>query len=114
MLARELAALGHTAVTARDLGLSAAGDQLHLLQAAQQHRILVTHNKDDFILLHNAWIDWTGAWHISLAHAGILIVKQQKLLVPDMARAIDRLVKRHQPLANQLYEWTVSGRWIRT
>ena len=36
--------LGHTAVTARDLGLERAGDDEHLLTAAQRGWILVTHN----------------------------------------------------------------------
>jgi hypothetical protein len=49
---------------------------------------------------------------MSLAHPGILIVKQQKLLVPQMARAIDGFTKSGQPLTNQVYEWTVSGRWV--
>ncbi len=111
-LAQELMSLGHTAVTARDLGLSAAGDEVHLFTAAQSSRILVTHNKDDFVLLHAAWIYWTGQWQMARAHQGILIVKQQKLLVPQMARAIDGFTKRGQPLANRAYEWTISDRLV--
>jgi hypothetical protein len=108
-LAQELITLGHTASTTRALGVSAAGDQMHLRTAAEQGRILVTHNKGHFLLLHAAWIDWSMPY----AHAGILIMKQQKLLAPQMALAIDRFIKSGQPLANQAYEWTVSGRWIR-
>jgi hypothetical protein len=40
-------------------------------------------------------------------------MKQQILLVPQMASAIDGFVKRGQPLVNQVYEWTISGRWNR-
>ncbi len=108
-LAQVLRSYGHTAVTARDLSLSAADDPVHLLTAAQHGRILVTHNKSDYLLLHTAWL----AWSLPLPHAGILIMKQQKLLVPQMASAIEGFIKRGQPLVNQVYEWTVSGRWTR-
>ena len=80
-----------------------------MLAAAQQGRVLITHNKGDFLLLHAAWI----AWSMPLTHPGILIMKQQKLLVPQMAQAIDSFIKRGLPLTNQVYEWTISGRWTR-
>jgi hypothetical protein len=106
-LAHELIALSHSAVAVRDLGLSSAGDHVHLLNAAQQGRILVTHNKHDFLLLHAAWLGWS----MPHPHAGILIMKQQKLLVPQMAQAIDSFIKGGRPLTNRIYGWTISGRW---
>jgi predicted nuclease of predicted toxin-antitoxin system len=109
-LAEALRSYGHSAVTARDLGLAAAEDPAHLLTAAQHGRILVTHNKNDYLLLHSAWL----LWSMPQPHAGILIMKQQKLLVPQMASAIDSFVRHVQSLENQVYEWTVSGRWLRS
>lgn len=61
-VAHMLRAAGHDIVTARDLGLDHASDDEHLLTAAQQVRILVSHNRADFVLLHTAWQRWTAAW----------------------------------------------------
>ena len=108
-LARELNARGHAAYTARDLGLAAAADPVQLRSAAQDGRILVTHNKGDFLLLHRAWRDWMPG----SPHAGILIMKQQQLLVPEMARAIHSFVMGGRDLTNQAYAWMASGRWVR-
>jgi len=56
--ARELRDAGHSVVTVRDLGLTPAGDDGHLLRAAQNGRILITHNASDFQLLHDAGRRW--------------------------------------------------------
>lgn len=64
---------GHTAVTARDLGLERAGDDVHLLMAAQHGWMLVTHNRQHFILLHDAWLRWFHAFEVSVRHAGVLL-----------------------------------------
>ncbi len=112
--ALELQVLGHTVVTARDLRLLNAGDEVHLLNAAQQGRIFASHNKKDFELLHAAWLYWTSVWQIGLEHAGILIVRQQKLLAPQMAREIDSLITMpNGRLANQLFDWGPTTGWRR-
>ena len=64
--------IGHTAITARDLGLERAGDDEHLLTAAQRGWILVTHNRQHFLLLHDAWRRWLRVFGVSTVHAGIL------------------------------------------
>ena len=53
-------------MTAWDLGLTAADDDVHLWEAAVTDRILVAHNADDFILLHKAWRRWLAGWHRAL------------------------------------------------
>ncbi|MGH2354417.1 MAG: DUF5615 family PIN-like protein, partial [Chloroflexota bacterium] len=68
---------GHHAWTARDLGLEKAHDGVQLMAAAQQQRVLVSHNWKDFRLLHRTWLHWTEVWQIPLQHAGILIVPQR-------------------------------------
>ena len=104
-LAPELRAKGHSASTARDLGLEAAGDDEHLLVAAQQGWILITHNRQHFILLHNAWSHWTAAWNVSWSHPGILIL-EQGILPPDgLATEVDHLVQATPTLMGRLYEW---------
>ena len=64
--------MGHTATTPSELGTERAGDADHLLEATQQRRILVTHNRKDFLLLHNAW----HTWAMAVPHAGILVLPQ--------------------------------------
>jgi len=63
---------GHMALTARAIGLERAGDHEHLLTAAQRGWILVTHNRQDFFLLHDAWRRWFQVLNVSVVHAGIL------------------------------------------
>jgi predicted nuclease of predicted toxin-antitoxin system len=54
-LARELRRFGHTVTTTRARQLQRAGDERQLLTTAQQSEILVTCNREDFFLLHDAW-----------------------------------------------------------
>jgi hypothetical protein len=104
-VAPELRAKGHRASTVRDLGLESAGDDEHLLVAAQRGWILITHNRQHFILLHNAWSRWTTAWNVSWRHPGILIL-EQGILPPDgLATEIHQLVQANQSLVGRLYEW---------
>jgi len=56
--------------------MSRAGDQSHLLYAAQVQRTPVTNNIKDFLLLHRAWREWSRAWNTLQSHAGILLVPQ--------------------------------------
>lgn len=111
-LAPLLRGAGHTVVTARELALEHAGDDEHVLNAAQQRRILVTHNRADFVLLHAAWQRWSTAWRVSERHAGILILPQP-LAVPRMGQAIIDFLQRGQAIENELYEWRPSTGWSR-
>ncbi len=96
-----LIALGHDAATARDLGLTGADDDMHLTTASDDGRILVTHDRQDFVLLHRAWHRWSRRWGVTAAHAGILVIPQApRLPLPDAARELDRAAG--WPLANEL------------
>jgi len=75
-LAELLAMQGHDAISARDLGLQSASDGQQLLVAAQRGRIFVTNNREDYMLLHDAWLRWTEAWHVPERHSGIMVVPQ--------------------------------------
>lgn len=59
--ARLLRKAGHSATTAREIGLAAVRDDEHLPRSASERRTLVTHNAGDFILLHDAWLRWSRA-----------------------------------------------------
>jgi len=52
---------GHECAVALERGLDRASDDLLLLNAADTSAILVTHNKQDFRLLHRAWHSWSAA-----------------------------------------------------
>lgn len=105
-----LAAAGHAAVGARDLRFEYASDDEQLLVASQQRRTLVTHNERDFILLHDAWQRWSGAWGIRIPHAGILILPQGTRYgvlwdAERITQAILDCLARCQPIANEVLRW---------
>ena len=109
-LATDLRALGHTTRTARDLGLEAAADDEHLMRAAQEGWILVTHNRKHFHLLHYAWVRWTAVWRVAWRHSGIL------LLPPDvpsqtLAQHIHWLIQSTPSIAGELHELRL-GYWL--
>ena len=111
-LAPLLQAAGHDAVTAANQGRRRATDEEQLLAAAQQGRILVTHNRKDFVLLHAAWQRWPTAWGVSApAHAGILVLDQAR--EPELTVALATLlaVTPPVPLSNALYWWRFLGGW---
>jgi hypothetical protein len=111
-LVDELAALGHRATHTRNLQAFRANDADQLLTAAQYAWTLVSHNKEDFHLLHHAWQVWSGAWGVAPAHAGILILPQVK--APDLARLLDQFARQHHfPLQNEMHEYNLTRGWER-
>ncbi len=111
-LAPALRSLGHSVVTARDLGLQQAADDEHLLLAAQRGWLLVTHNATDFALLHDAWRRWGAAWRVrpTPEHAGILVMPD--LWTPErLADELDRFLQSGPRLVNQLYRFLPGHGW---
>lgn len=106
---------GHSTVRAREIGRERGDDAEHLFIAAHERRVIVTHDRDDFTLLHRAWLRWSAGWHISASHSGILIIPQPpRLTVAQSAQEIHALVAR-QPnpiIANALFVWTTSAGWF--
>jgi hypothetical protein len=113
-IAKLLRTRGHEAVAARDLHLERAKDDEQLLTAAQRGWILVTHNQDDFFLLHDAWRRWATAWGVPAAHAGILVLAQApptRIPRTRLAHALDEIASSGVPLANELYSWRPASGW---
>lgn len=74
-LAPLLRAAGHEVTTTRELGGTTATDDAQLLIAVQNRWILVTSNRRDFRLLHDAWRTWAPAFGLALpTHPGILVL----------------------------------------
>jgi hypothetical protein len=111
-LASLLEAAGHTVVTARGLGLAAATDDTHFLSAVRNAHLLVTHNRRDFILLHDAWRSWPTAFGLVLPdHPGIFVLDHA--LPETLFRAITVLLAAMPPnaLLNELFSWRRSTGW---
>ena len=99
-----LRTMGHDVVTARDLRMEAAGDEEHLLVAANSVRTLVTSNVKDFRLLHDAWQRWSQDWGIEKRHAGILIIPDT-WLAPYATQQLDAFIQITSSVVNELHEW---------
>ena len=100
-------------VTTEELGLDAATDDVHLLAAAQAGRILLTHNKKDFLLLHHAWRGWTRAWGIDPSHAGIVVPLQDWLPEREIEE-IDASLRSAEAFTNEFVAWERDARtWVR-
>jgi hypothetical protein len=113
-LAELLRTRGHDVLTARDVDQEAAGDDEHLLFAAQTGRMLVTHNVADFLLLHHAWRRWPLAWNIQPLpeHAGILVLPQPpRAASVAAARAIEEFIIAGSPTTNALWQWQPHTGW---
>lgn len=105
----ELEARGHTTVLTREVpGMATASDGHQLMFAARSGAVIVTHNKKDFELLHDAWRRWSVEWNVVREHAGILIVPQTLNFVV-LAEALAKQLPATQP--NELYEMYPNGHW---
>ena len=111
-LARPLRAAGHRVTAARDLGHFRAGDDAQLL-TARSGWVLVTYNRRDFAMLHDAWQTWAVAFGSALPpHPGILVLDH----APPAAQAgavVSLLAAPGGPLANELLWWHRGGGWSR-
>jgi predicted nuclease of predicted toxin-antitoxin system len=70
VLIRRLAAEGHDVLIPSDAGIAGEEDATHLMCSIRTDRILVTHNHDDFELLHNLVVLAGGH------HPGILVIRR--------------------------------------
>lgn len=99
--------------TVRDEERLSASDSFQLIYAAEQRWTLVTCNRNDYHLLHDAWLLWSHRWGLQQAHTGIL-APDQGLPTWMMAEAIERFFVSGYTLTNALYDWTArDGVWRR-
>ena len=104
---------GHDVVTTTEANNKGHSDVQQLLYATQCRRILITYDRRDYRMLHEAWHELARAWSVSVRvlHPGILIVPPpQRLGLADAAREIDALVER-RTVANRLWVWKVAVGW---
>lgn len=104
---------GHAVFTTRDERRLGATDGSQLLYAADRGWIVLTHNRADFTMLHDAWHLWTHAWRVKPKHAGIVVLEQV-----DPSRHAEIAMLTHDlcqqtPLLNTLFDWTPTTGWTR-
>lgn len=105
-------ARGYDITYAREQGLERASDAAHLLHAATQHRVLLTHNERDFLLLHQAWMLWSRSWKIAPSHAGVIALPQQERWSPRRALdEIEMILTATQSIVNEFWRWKASRGW---
>lgn len=113
-LAPFLQSAGHQITTTRDLGLFRAADEAQLLTAARNGWVLVTSNRGDFTMLHDAWLMLPAAFDLALPpHPGILALDQAP--PPAQFSAIQALLDTNLPApwANELFWWRSNRGWQR-
>jgi predicted nuclease of predicted toxin-antitoxin system len=106
-IGRELIAQGHTAVTAISQQHDRATDPEILLTAVEQGRIIVTYNREDFRMLHDAWL----RWRVAPEHSGILVIPE--VWSPQQAaQEISQFLSSNPNLRNTLWDWRASVGWV--
>lgn len=111
-LAVLLRAAGHEARTTRDRSRETAKDGAQLLLTAARGWTLITQNRKDFELLHDAWRIWTAAWSVDWRHAGILVLPQPRPAEECMV-LLSAFLAEGRPLTNEHYLWRPATGWRR-
>ena len=97
-LQKALLARGHDVTrTPNDWLALDASDEMQMLGAIGQGRILFTFNVRDFVTLANRYPQ----------HSGIILAAQQCWTLTDLIRALDRLLSETGPA-----EWIGQVRWL--
>ncbi len=113
-IAEHLQKLNHDALTTEQAGRRGSTDNDQPVFATQQDRILITHNRADFLLLHDAWRQWSQLWGVTAAHTAIVAVDQWR--VESLAFIIHNFLLATPDLGNGnlMYRWQLASRsWMR-
>src|SRR5438309_443615 len=101
LLVRLLTADGHDVLTPDPVGNRGKKDPEHFLYAIRNGRVLLTHNHDDYDLLHALVVGAGGH------HPGVLTVrkdndKKRDLNAKGIVRALRKLIRSGAPVADRL------------
>ena len=104
----------HTTLTSQAAGRLGAHDDDQLLWATHLGRLLVTHNRKDYLLLARAWRSFARRWGVEPEqHAGIIVIPQPALLPPPRAAAeIDHLIRGERDLWGRLFDYDRRWGWV--
>lgn len=103
-LVNRLRNAGHDVITVNEMGLNGRSDEVVLALAIAEERVLLTHNCNDFQVLHKA----------NPCHPGIIAIYRDANRTKNMSRsaivnAIANIELAKFPLANQ---FVVLNQWI--
>jgi predicted nuclease of predicted toxin-antitoxin system len=82
-LARALQQRGIDVRTTQNAGMAQSSDEQQVAFAAEQRRAILTHNKRDFILIHQKYLEQGDK------HSGIIVADQDKL--GSLVRRVSKL-----------------------
>lgn len=104
---------GHAATDTRTERRKGSPDPHQLLYAAERGWVFLTHNREDYRLLHDAWLLWSHRWGVAPAHNGILVLDQtlNPAVNAELVHALIRTVT--EPMHNSMYTWTPTRGWRR-
>jgi hypothetical protein len=105
---------GHDVLTTAEAGAKGFKDPRQLAFAARADRVLITANRADFVMLHEAWLRWSRDWEAEnrAVHAGILIVPSGSGKLADrLANELDRILVSDIDLRNRLFRWMAGAGW---
>jgi hypothetical protein len=110
----ELRQLGHQVTTTRALHQERASDALQLWTAAIRRSILISHNANDYRLLHEAW----HRWGVDRAHAAIILFPHWDGLLREWtptraARELSAFINQHPIIDNERWRWVRNSGWTR-
>ena len=113
-VAEALADLGHAALLTRVAGNKGATDAEQLAFAVREQRILVTCNRRDFLLLHEAWHVCARERQVAARplHHCILLMPNERAATPTiLASAIDSLLATERDVRGRFFRWTAKAGW---
>jgi hypothetical protein len=85
-------------------------DYEHLSLAARSNRILVTHDREHFQILHGAWVTWARDWEVSHRHGGILIIEQRlHWNARQIGTELAHFVHTRPEIPNLIFRRTMNG-----
>lgn len=115
LVAAELELVGQVVTTTAGERRFGAPDPQQLLYAGERNWTIITHNRHDFRLLHDAWLLWSYQWGKRQPHAGILVLDFYRGQSPsDVAGTIAALLADPATsLDTALYDWKRSTGWTR-
>ena len=111
-----LSARGHIIFTTRTESRLGSNDPDQRFFAANRGLVIVTHNRDDFGLLHQAWLVWTQQWGLQRPHAGIIVLgRVLNKPTGEYADLIGDLLATPQlMLTDTFYRWHPHSGWTQT
>jgi Domain of unknown function (DUF5615) len=103
--------VGYVMNSVKDSGNFGLTDARRLLWAVEHGRTMITHNRKDFRLLHEALSLWASRWGAAdvLHHHGILVLPH--LPVPERVRLIDEFARERDNIDNRLFVFDRQHGW---